>query len=106
MRGSSLSLLWKRRCKRGETLMTIRVLIVDDHRMVREGLRVFLGHDPELVIVGEAADGVEAVGEALHLRPDVVLVDLHLPGMDGLSATRLIARNAAQTKGIHPSVIA
>jgi len=60
--------------------MIIRVLIVDDHRMVREGLRVFLGHDPELVIVGEAADGVEAVEEALHLRPDVVLMDLHLPG--------------------------
>jgi len=69
--------------------MIIRVLIVDDHRMVREGLRVFLGHDPELVIVGEAADGVEAVEEALHL-----------PGMDGISATRLIRRNAAQTKVI------
>jgi len=68
--------------------------------MVREGLRVFLGHDPELVIVGEAADGVEAVEEALHLRPDVVLMDLHLPGMDGISATRLIRRNAAQTKVI------
>ena len=80
--------------------MIIRVLIVDDHRMVREGLRVFLGHDPELVIVGEAADGVEAVEEALHLRPDVVLMDLHLPGMDGISATRLIRRNAAQTKVI------
>jgi len=80
--------------------MIIRVFIVDDHRMVREGLRVFLGHDPELVIVGEAADGVEAVEEALHLRPDVVLMDLHLPGMDGISATRLIRRNAAQTKVI------
>src|SRR6266567_4108290 len=98
MRGSSLSLLWKRRCKRGETLMTIRVLIVDDHRMVREGLRVFLGCDPELVIVGEAADGFGAVEEAWHLRPDVVLMDLHLPGMDGISATKMIRRDAPETK--------
>src|SRR5947208_443943 len=80
--------------------MTIRVLIVDDHRMVREGLRVFLGHDPELVIVGEAADGFGAVEEARHLRPDVVLMDLHLPQMDGISATRLIRRDAPETKVI------
>ena len=80
--------------------MTIRVLIVDDHRMVREGLRVFLGHDPELVIVGEAADGVGAVEEAWHLHPDVVLMDLHLPQRDGISATRLIRRDAPETKVI------
>ena len=78
--------------------MTIRVLIVDDHRMVREGLRVFLGCDPELVIVGEAADGFGAVEEAWHLRPDVVLMDLHLPGMDGISATKMIRRDAPETK--------
>ena len=68
----------------------IRVLIVDDHSVVREGLRMFLGRDPQLEVVGEAADGAEAVELARYLRPDVVLMDLLMPVMDGIAATATI----------------
>jgi len=71
----------------------IRVLIADDHSVVREGLRVFLQRDPELAVVGAAADGAEAVELARQLRPDVVLMDLLMPVMDGVAATAAI-RNA------------
>lgn len=70
--------------------MAIRVLIVDDHSVVRQGLRMFLSLDPELEVVGEAADGVEAVAEAHELLPDVVLMDLLMPEMDGVAATQAI----------------
>jgi two-component system, NarL family, response regulator LiaR len=70
--------------------MAIRVLIVDDHEVVRQGLKTFLGLDPGLEIVGEAGDGVEAVAQARALRPDVVLMDLLMPKMDGLTAIRAI----------------
>jgi two-component system, NarL family, response regulator LiaR len=71
-----------------------RVLIADDHGVVRQGLRMFLGADPELEIVGEARDGAEAVRSALELRPDVVLMDLLMPVMDGISAIAAIRRLA------------
>lgn len=80
--------------------MTIRILLVDDHRVVREGLRVFLGHDPELLVVDEAEDGVEAVEKARQLRPDVVLMDLLIPGMDGITATSLIRQELPKTEVI------
>ncbi len=70
--------------------MAIRVLLVDDHSVVREGLHMFLGRDPELLVVGEAADGAEAVALARQLRPDVVLMDLLMPVMDGIAATAAI----------------
>jgi two-component system, NarL family, response regulator LiaR len=70
--------------------MTIRVLIADDHSVVRQGLRMFLGLDPELEVVGEAANGDEAVLMARQLRPAVVLMDLVMPGMDGIEATKVI----------------
>ncbi len=73
--------------------MVIRVLLADDHGVVREGLRMFLGRDPDLVVVGEAANGAEAVELARQLRPDVVLMDLLMPVMDGVAATAAI-RNA------------
>lgn len=73
--------------------MVIRVLLADDHDVVREGLRMFLGIDPELAVVGEAADGEEAVHLARQLRPDVVLMDLLMPVMDGITAIAAI-RNA------------
>ena len=72
--------------------MAIRVLIVDDHSVVRQGLRMFLSLDPELEVVGEAADGVEAVRLARQLQPDVVLMDLLMPVMDGIAATAAIRR--------------
>lgn len=70
--------------------MTYRVLLVDDHSVVRQGLRMFLRLDPEIEIVGEAANGEEAVELARQLRPDVVLMDLLMPVMDGHVATRTI----------------
>jgi two-component system, NarL family, response regulator LiaR len=68
----------------------IRILVVDDHEVVRRGLRAFLGMLPDIEVEGEAASGAEALSEDARLRPDVVLMDLVMPGMDGIEATRLI----------------
>jgi len=73
--------------------MMIRVLITDDHGVVRQGLRMFLSLDPGVEVVGEAANGEEAVAMAQELRPDVVLMDLLMPVMDGISATEAIRRD-------------
>ncbi len=75
-----------------EKHMSIRVLVADDHGVVRQGLRMYLGSDPELEIVGEASDGAAAVRLAHQLRPDVVLMDLLMPVMDGISAIAAIRR--------------
>jgi chemotaxis response regulator CheB len=72
--------------------MGIRILIVDDHSVVRQGLQMFLALDPELEIVGEAKNGVEALHSARQLKPDVVLMDLLMPEMDGVAATEAIRR--------------
>jgi NarL family two-component system response regulator LiaR len=68
----------------------IRLMLVDDHAIVREGLRMLLGEVPDLDLVGEAADGPEAVTTAAALLPDVILLDLMLPGMNGIEVTRRI----------------
>jgi len=78
--------------------MAIQVLIADDHSVVRQGLRMFLSSDPELEIVGEARDGAEAVRLARQLRPDVVLMDLLMPVMDGIAATAAIRREVPATE--------
>lgn len=70
--------------------MTIRVLIVDDQMMVREGFSVLLNAQPDIEVVGEAVDGRQAVEKVAALRPDVVLMDIRMPGMNGLEATREI----------------
>lgn len=72
--------------------MKIRVLIADDHAVVRQGLRMFLGADDDLEIVGEARDGAEAVSLAQQLQPHVVLMDLLMPGLDGIAATAAVRR--------------
>ncbi len=78
--------------------MTIRILIADDHMVVRQGLRMFLSLDPDLEIVGEAADGAEAVRKAHELKPDVVLMDLLMPVMDGITAIGAIRRELPDTE--------
>lgn len=72
--------------------MAIRVLIVDDHKVVRQGLRLFLRVDPDIEIVGEAANGAEAVERVRQLAPDVVLMDILMPVMDGIAATAAIRK--------------
>jgi DNA-binding NarL/FixJ family response regulator len=68
--------------------MSIRVLIADDQAVSRQGLRMILGSQPDIEVVGEAIDGLDALGQAERKRPDVVLMDIRMPRMDGLEATR------------------
>lgn len=69
---------------------TIRLLIVDDHEIVREGLSTLLSEEDGITVSGEAANGTEAVNKAAALRPDVILMDLVMPGLDGIEATKRI----------------
>ena len=71
--------------------MTVRVLIADDQALIRAGLRVILGHQPGIEVIGEAADGRQAVALARKLQPDVCLFDIRMPEMDGIEATRILA---------------
>lgn len=72
----------------------VRLLIVDDHAVVRQGLRLFLDLQPDLEIVGEAADGHEAIAQALELSPDVLLMDVEMPKLDGIRATEVLREQA------------
>ena len=76
----------------------IRVLIVDDHPVVRDGLRGMFEQAPDIEVVGEAADGREAVDRAVALGPDVVLMDLRMPGTDGVTAIRELAARGSTAK--------
>ena len=78
----------------------IGVLIVDDHAVVREGLRAFLELQDEIAVVGEASDGSEAIEQAAVLRPDVILMDLVMPRLDGLAAMRTIRARAPDVRVI------
>jgi DNA-binding NarL/FixJ family response regulator len=69
----------------------IRVLIADDQAMIRTGFRLILSAEDDIEVVGEAADGATAIREALRLRPDVTLMDIRMPGIDGIEATRMLA---------------
>jgi len=74
--------------------MTVRVLVVDDHPVVRTGLTAMLAAEPDIEVVGEGGSGAEAVQLAEQLAPDVVLMDLRMPGMDGVAATRAIVASS------------
>ena len=70
--------------------MGVTILLVDDHSVVRQGLRMFLSLDPDLEVVGEASNGAEGIEQARKLKPDVVLMDLLMPVMDGIEVLRRI----------------
>ena len=70
--------------------MSIRVLLVDDHMLFRLGIAGLLGGQEDMTVVGEAGNGKEAIEQALNLRPDLILMDIGMPGMGGLEATRRI----------------
>lgn len=73
--------------------MTIRVLLVDDHALFRGGIRMLLARQPDFDVVGEASDGLDGVKRAKQLRPDLVLLDVHMPGLSGREALRVLAQD-------------
>ena len=80
--------------------MKIRVLIADDHTIVRAGLTALLGTEKDIEVVGEAKNGAEAVSNAVELNPDIVIMDLMMPKMDGVEATKELVRKAPSVKTI------
>ena len=72
--------------------MAISVLIADDEAIVRDGLRTILDLEDDMTVIGEAADGASAVAATRELRPDVTLVDIQMPGLDGIEATRQMVK--------------
>lgn len=80
--------------------MAINILLVDDHAVVRQGLKMFLGLDPDLEVVGEAENGEEAIRLTRELGPDVILMDLLMPVMDGITAISIIRRDFPDTEVI------
>jgi len=80
--------------------MKIKVLIADDHTIVRAGLTALLGTEKDIEVVGEAKNGAEAVSNAVELHPDIVIMDLMMPKMDGVEATKELVRKAPSVKTI------
>jgi two-component system response regulator NreC len=76
----------------------IRILLVDDHTLFRQGMKTLISAEPDMEVVGEAADGAEAINKAAELRPDVVLMDIGMAGFSSFEATRQIKKNRPETK--------
>ncbi|WP_036138687.1 response regulator, partial [Novilysobacter defluvii] len=85
--------------------MAIRIFIVDDHALVRSGIRLIVSGQPDMEVVGEASTGEAALPQVRALKPDVVLCDLHLPGMSGLEVTERIVRGQPDTRVVMVSVL-
>src|SRR5205823_2190885 len=79
-------------------LMKIRILLTDDHTILRAGLKMMLNAQPDMQVVGEAQDGRQAIAEALRLQPDIVLMDITMPDMNGIEATRRIKKALPDVK--------
>jgi DNA-binding NarL/FixJ family response regulator len=78
--------------------MPIRVVIADDHNIVRQGLHVYLAQDPDIQVVAEAVDGIEALEAARQLKPDVILMDILMPKLDGIAATKAVRAEFPETQ--------
>ncbi|MCI0477680.1 MAG: response regulator transcription factor, partial [Anaerolineales bacterium] len=76
----------------------IRVLVVDDHAVLREGICALLANQSDITVVGEASNGAEAIEQARALKPDVILMDLSMPGIDGMEATRRIKQHTPEAR--------
>jgi len=76
----------------------IRILLADDHTLFRQGIRTLLSAEPDMEVVGEASNGGEAMGRALELKPDLVLMDIGMPGLSSFESTRQIRKNRPETK--------
>jgi DNA-binding NarL/FixJ family response regulator len=81
-----------------QTVAPLRILIADDNAFVRSGIKMLLGLHEDWCVCGEAEDGRDAVQKAIDLKPDIVLLDISMPAMDGLSAAELIRREAPETE--------
>jgi two-component system response regulator NreC len=79
-------------------MMNMRILLADDHTILRAGLKMMLNAQPDMEVIGEAQDGRHAISEALRLRPDIVLMDITMPDMNGIEATRQIKKSLADVK--------
>ena len=77
-----------------DTVRQLRVLLADDHVTVRHGLKLLIDGQPDMTVVAEASDGAAAVQRALELKPDVVVMDISMPGMNGLVATRTLRQSS------------
>src|SRR4030067_1277213 len=78
----------------------VKICLADDHRIVRQGLKALLENEPGFSVVGEASEGLKAVDITARLKPDVLVVDLMMPGLNGLEVTRRVARTSPNTKVI------